>query len=314
MSESDLTAQKRPPATSVLFILLATFAGFIVIGPSLGFLIALPFFDGSLLELTAQVSNPILYPQVKIPALIVQGSATFFGLIMVPSLYWFGVEKQNVLMLVRLKSARPALLALVAILVVLFMAPNSVIIDWNAHISLPDFMQTFENAAHHLEDQAEQLTRFFTTFDSGAQFIFVFFIVAVFPAIGEELVFRGMLQVKVQQATGSAHLGIWISAVLFSAIHLQFFGFVPRVFLGALFGYLYLWSGNLLIPVFAHFVNNGFSVILIYLQQLGKLDIHVDGTDRAPWSVVIVGLLLAGGLLIFLKKVFQRNLLSSSAR
>jgi hypothetical protein len=116
-----------------------------------------------------------------------------------------------------------------------------------------------------------------------------------------------MLQPLLQRATHNAHTAIWISAFLFSALHMQFFGFVPRMLLGALFGYLYSWSGNLIVPMFAHFINNGFSVILLYLHQLGKVNIDLESTEAAPWPVVISGTILTFGLLVYLKRHFQRN-------
>ena len=81
--------------------------------------------------------------------------------------------------------------------------------------------------------------------------------IGVIPAIGEEFLFRGALQKIFSEWTKNKHLGIWISAILFSAMHLQFYGFIPRMLLGALFGYTLLWTGSLWIPIFGHFVNNG---------------------------------------------------------
>ena len=81
--------------------------------------------------------------------------------------------------------------------------------------------------------------------------------------------------------------------------------------LGALFGYLYFWSGNLIVPMFAHFINNGFSVGMLYLQQLGKVNIDVESTQAAPWPVVITGTILTFGLLIYLKKFLERKTTSA---
>ena len=96
MSEFDLIPHQRSPATSALFILLTAVFGFYLIGPAIGFLMAIPFFEGSLPDFASKLLNPLLHPEIKIPFLIMQGSATFFGLIAGPSLYWFGFEKQNI--------------------------------------------------------------------------------------------------------------------------------------------------------------------------------------------------------------------------
>jgi membrane protease YdiL (CAAX protease family) len=116
-----------------------------------------------------------------------------------------------------------------------------------------------------------------------------------------------MLQSQLQRATKNVHAAIWISAFLFSSLHMQFFGFVPRLFLGALFGYLYSWSGNLIVPVLAHFINNAFSMIMLYLHQLGKIDIDVESTKAVPWPAVISGTILTFALLVYLKILFERN-------
>jgi uncharacterized membrane protein (Fun14 family) len=116
-----------------------------------------------------------------------------------------------------------------------------------------------------------------------------------------------MLQPQLQRATRNAHVAIWISAFLFSSLHMQFFGFVPRLALGALFGYLYSWSGNLIVPIVAHFINNGFSLLMLYLHQLGKIDIDLESTKAVPWPAVISGTILTLVLLAYLKIRFERN-------
>jgi len=81
-------------------------------------------------------------------------------------------------------------------------------------------------------------------------------IIAILPAFGEELIFRGVLQKILSDLFRNKHAAVWVTALFFSAVHLQFFGFLPRLILGLAFGYLYLWSGTLWLPIIAHFVNN----------------------------------------------------------
>ena len=131
--------------------------------------------------------------------------------------------------------------------------------------------------------------------------------IAILPAIGEELVFRGMLQPELQRATGNIHAAIWISAIMFSAIHLQFFGFVPRMLLGVMFGYLYYWSGNIIIPMLAHFVNNGFSLLMVYLYQLEIISIDLESGESASPLLVAFFTLITFGLLLYLKKFHREN-------
>jgi membrane protease YdiL (CAAX protease family) len=91
---------------------------------------------------------------------------------------------------------------------------------------------------------------------------------------------------------------------------MQFFGFVPRMLLGALFGYLYVWSGNLLLPMIAHFVNNGFSVLMMYLYQRGAITMDMDSPEAAPWPLpwpLVASLTLVFVALLFYFKKYHTN-------
>jgi membrane protease YdiL (CAAX protease family) len=128
----------------------------------------------------------------------------------------------------------------------------------------------------------QELTTYLTNFENIVEFLAAIVILAVVPAIGEELLFRGILQNKITLLTKNYHVAIWVSAIIFSAIHFQFYGFVPRVLLGALFGYLYVWSGNLGVAILAHFINNGFTLFLIYaglsLDAVAPIELCVGAT------------------------------------
>jgi membrane protease YdiL (CAAX protease family) len=102
-------------------------------------------------------------------------------------------------------------------------------------------------------------------------------------------------------------VSIWVAAILFSAIHFQFFGFVPRVLLGALFGYLYYWSGNLWLAILAHFVNNGFSVLAMYFYQQGKLGFDLESPESVPLNAVIISGVLTVALLYYFYKYFENR-------
>ena len=90
--------------------------------------------------------------------------------------------------------------------------------------------------------------------------------IAILPAIGEEFLFRGVLQKLFCRLFKSDHLAIWLTAFIFSFFHFQFFGFVPRLILGLIFGYLFYWSGTLWLPVVAHFINNAVPTIQAYIE------------------------------------------------
>lgn len=305
---SDLFSHQKPAWLSVMLILVMAMLGFVVIGPLLGFFLALQFLEGDLFSLQSKLASPSDYPELKIPLFIMQGCATLVGLILGPALYIYAIEKKNpIVSLLKDKPLFSKTMGLTLIVVILFMIPNSFFIEWNAGLTLPDFLKDFEAWAREKEDLAAQLTTYLTTFDSFPEFLLAFFVIAVLAGIGEEFVFRGMLQPELHRATGNIHAAIWLSAILFSAIHLQFFGFVPRMLLGVLFGYLYYWSGHIAVPMLAHFVNNGFSVVMVYLYQLGMVNINLETTEAAPLPLVALFTIITFGLLLYLKKFHQQQ-------
>lgn len=304
---SELFEQQRPAWISVILIFIVSMLGFVVIGPIIGFILSMPFIEGGVLSFQSKLSNPTAYPELKIPFFIMQGSATFFGLILIPALYIKGFEKKNPFILFQNKTVYAQSVFATILVVVLFMIPNSFFIEWNSNLSMPDFLKGFESWAREKEDIAAELTTYLTQFDTFGHFALAFFVIAVLPGIGEELVFRGMLQPELQRATGNIHAAIWISAILFSAIHLQFFGFVPRMLLGVMFGYLYYWSGNIIIPMLAHFVNNGFSILMVYLYQLEIISIDLESGKSASPLIVALFTIITFGLLLYLKKFHREN-------
>ena len=122
----------------------------------------------------------------------------------------------------------------------------------NKQMELPAFMAPIEEWMRAQETLAEQLTTILLSSDSVWVILANLIVIAVTAGITEEFLFRGALQ---------RVIGKWVAAILFSAFHLQFYGFLPRMILGAYFGYLLYWSKSIWIPVFAHFVNNAFAVI-----------------------------------------------------
>jgi uncharacterized protein len=296
---------QRNPILSVFFILCTAVIGFVIIGPIVGFLFALPFYDGSMIELVEKITTPLQYLELRLPVLIMQGFATLVGLILIPCLYLYSFE--GVSAKAWLKNSPVSLVLVVTLATIAFMGTNSVFIEWNANFTFPDFLKDFGAWAREREDLAAALTKFFTTFETTGDFILGLFVIALLPAIGEELVFRGMLQPEFYRVSGNHHAAIWISAFIFSAFHMQFFGFVPRMLLGAFFGYLYVWSGNLWMPMIAHFVNNGFSVLMIYLYQKGTITVDMESTDAAPWPVVLSFTVVFAALMFYFHNYYRRK-------
>ncbi len=184
----------------------------------------------------------------------------------------------------------------------------SVVIEWNMNIVLPG--EAFHAWAKAKEAELKVLTEHIIDFQSTTQFVIAFLVIAVFAAIGEEVLFRGLLQNLLAKLSGNVHVAIWVSAILFSAIHLQFFGFFPRMLIGALLGYLYYWSGRLSVAMFAHFFHNGLSITAAYIvsMELSTLPVSPEQMDKAaPWSLILLFALIGTFVLIRFKNHAQEN-------
>ncbi len=159
----------------------------------------------------------------------------------------------------------------------------------NEQVNMPQWMID-------MEQKAQVLTKAFMTVNSIGGLLLNIFMIAVLPAIGEELIFRGILQRIFTDLTGKVVWGIVISAVLFSSMHMQFQGFLPRLALGVLFSYFYIWSGSLWLPIIAHFINNSIAIIgytLIYKGNLPAEAENVGGLGvRWPLGIMSLALVL----------------------
>ena len=302
MSVPNLVSD-RSPLASLLIILLNVFLGFVVVGPVLGLGIASLFYEGNLLNDIQALDNR---PGILVPLLVTQSVATFVGLIIFPILHIVAIEHKRIPPFFPPQHKPLFALFLIMALGLTFMIAISPLVEWNMNIKFPEFLKGFERWARDAEDKTAQLTKVMTSFESTGDLIIGLIVIALLPAIGEELVFRGMFQNEFFRGTGNIHVSIWMSAIIFSAIHFQFYGFLPRLLLGALFGYLYYWSGTLLVPMFAHFFNNAFGVIMIYLYRQEITELNVEENVAAPLQYVILNAALTVGLLYYIWKHYRQ--------
>ncbi len=199
------------------------------------------------------------------------------------------------------------------ILVVLFlisiMPALNIIIEWNQNITLPDWLGGIKETVISAEESAHKMMMFILRADSYFDLLVNIVVIAMIPAIGEELLFRGVIQRFLNDWLKNVHLAILISAFLFSAIHVQFFGFVPRFILGAIFGYLVYYSNSLWPAIWAHFVNNALAVTAIFYISKGDLSEEVEkfGAETPHLMFVIAGMVIAGisGYFLIKKKYSQ---------
>ena len=207
------------------------------------------------------------------------------------------------------RNASSTSIFLVAILVVFALPLINFIGEWNTRMKFPEFLAGLERWMKNAEENAAELTEAFLTVETTSGLLFNLFMIAVLPAIGEELLFRGVIQRIFTNWTRSHHWGIWISAILFSALHIQFYGFVPRMLLGVLFGYLLVWSGSMWLPIVAHFFNNGFAVVAMYLIDKNVLNPGVEeiGATSNSYYAAFLSLALVFLLMFLIKKENKGN-------
>lgn len=182
------------------------------------------------------------------------------------------------------------LIALVFSLVIVSMPLINQMMVWNEHLTFPAFLKGLEQWMQNSEEKAAELTRAFMSMSSFPDLILNLFMIALIPAIGEELIFRGVIQKLFRDLIKNSFIAILFTSILFSAIHLQFYGFLPRLMLGLILGYLLEWSGSLWLPIILHFLNNGLAVLLAYFYP----EIPSDELGTNPgesWQVILSAVL-----------------------
>ena len=177
------------------------------------------------------------YPNMYDAVMALQAFSTPIPFIAAAFFFWYFIEKQTVNDFSLQETSLPILL-LVGILVIGFMPFDTIFIELNQKLVLPESMKGIQDWMKKSEDATGELTKFLTDFKSPSQLIIALVVVAILAGISEELIFRGVLQNIALKAFKNPHVAIWFAAFWFSFIHFQFFGFMPRMFLGALFGYL----------------------------------------------------------------------------
>jgi membrane protease YdiL (CAAX protease family) len=162
----------------------------------------------------------------------------------------------------------------------------------NNKLDLPEWMRDIENKMKELEEGADWLTKLFLNSKNTNDLAVNVFMIAILPAIGEEFLFRGVLQRLFIEWTKNRHTGVFLVAFLFSFIHLQFYGFVPRFLLGLYFGYLMVWSSSIWVPVAGHFVNNVLAVIYYHFSSkpMGETTMDKIGTEPSVNSALFISI------------------------
>lgn len=303
-------SEERPAFVSFIYLLLLALTGAVVF-TILAFLVGFFVFGSSVLL----QSQDMLTGGKELGFLKMVQVASTIGTFIVPAFIYACLKSSNPLAYLNLsKPVKPAFIVL-AIVTVISSGP---FLEWtitvNKQMDLPGFLNQLEQWMRAQENQLEILTMQLLKMDNFYDLLINIIMIAILPAIGEELIFRGCLQKIFIQWTKNYHWGIWLAAITFSAIHLQFFGFIPRMLLGAMFGYFLIWSKSIWIPILAHFVNNATAVISAYVYQ--RNGASLDKINEAPYSpslyLYMCSIFLTGALLWYFDKKSTENLKTST--
>lgn len=280
------------PFSKILMSVIISLASLLLVS-ILGFVLALLIFDVEMNQIAVSVADPMNPANLSLLKYfqILQG----IGLFILPALLiailffekgplQFGYRKG------------PSFVSIFWVIVVIFFGLPVInqLTAWNMSLKLPGFLSGIEEAMKRMEDSAALLTEAFLSTKSIWGLIVNLLMIAVIPAIGEELFFRGILQKFIIDWTKNPLRGIIITAFFFSFFHLQFYGFLPRFYLGVLFGLMYYWSGTIWLPIIAHFINNGAAVMVYFFFGKEVVENNLDsvGTLDNNWFLFFISLLL----------------------
>lgn len=282
---------QRHPFISLLLLLLLMFAGAVVF-MFLAFIAVVAVY-GMKEMLNASSGTASSIGVIKLLQLFIST-----GMFIVPALFFARLETKNWMAYLKFKSF-PIILLLIAVLIMISSGPMlELSAELNKSMKLPDFLKELERWMLSKEFQMAEMTKQLLKMNTIGVLLFNILMLAIIPAIGEELIFRGCLQKIFAKWSGNKHIAVWVTAIVFSAIHVQFYGFLPRMLLGALFGYFLIWSGTIWIPILGHFVNNAVAVVTAYVYQQKGISLDkLDQPDPVAFYLYVISFLACSALL-----------------
>ncbi len=171
----------------------------------------------------------------------------------------------------------------------------------NKMLPLPEWMMQAESSTEGLLEAIIAKENFY-------EIIVNVILIAVIPGIGEEMMFRGIVQKQIGRFLQNEHVQVWVAAGIFSAIHMQFQGFFARMILGALLGYMYVWTRNLWVPIIIHFLNNGVQVVGLYAMNIKPSEMDkVGNMDKIPWYITLLMAIASLGMTLFLGRMVEER-------
>lgn len=260
------------PGTRILFLLLLWFAGLLISGLLLTLVSFIPALSGN--------ARASIYTGT-----VIQSVVAF----MLPALFDARLGGGNVWTNLKLMSDRlmGQKIAFGISAFILSYGVVSFLNQWNQSIALPERFQSVEEWMRALEDSAMEVTHLLLSGGTTLHLLLNVLIVAGLAAMAEEIFFRGALQQLLAKKFRNGHAAVWGAALIFSVIHFQFYGFFPRLVLGALLGYLFLYTRNLWVPILVHFINNATVILLHHFWSDSEWMLSLEETEiTVPFATV----------------------------
>jgi len=289
-------SEQRHPFSALFLLLLLALTGVVIFT-------TLAVFIGTLIYRPESFKDLLSGNNIGFQKLMLALSS--IGMFIIPALFFAYRESGNARSYLKLYMPKPLYLVLLALIVMICSTP---FLEWtifiNQQMKLPGILEEVERWMRNKEDELAELTKSLLLMKNIPALALNIIVIALIPALGEELTFRGCIQQIFSRWAGNKHLGIWIAAIIFSAIHVQFYGFIPRMLLGAMFGYLFVWTKSIWVPVTAHFYNNASAVVTAYtMQKQGtSLDTLTEPADF-KWYWALASLILTALLLWIIKRI-----------
>jgi uncharacterized protein len=294
--------QRTQPSPAIQLILfIGITVGAMLIGYLLGALVIFAVYG---LETLMQLAQLNLSNSNTINALwILQVVSTTIPLFIAPVIFANVIVKEPREYLKPAWSFPPVLLVLVFCIMFISSPLIEFLANINQKMSFPPSLKFIYDWMREKEDTTKKLTGILLQMKTVGSMIRNVIIVGLLTAIAEEFMFRGVIQTIFTRWTKNYHAAIWITAILFSSFHMEFLGFLPRMMLGALLGYMVAWSGSIWPAVWGHFINNGTAVVVTYLYQHKKIKVNPDDQHMFNYAAYIISLIIVLFLLFMYHKL-----------
>ena len=288
-----------------LLIFCSIFLAALVIFNLVGFLIVREVYGEKTLDGIASLSAST--PHI-LPALwIVQITGTTIPIFAAPVFFSWVIAHQPQGYLKTNSRFHWGLLVLVFLILALSMPTMELLSNINEKMKMPQGLKGLEDWMKTSEKQAADITDIMLNVKTIGGLIFNVLLIGLATAIAEELMFRGVLQTIFLKWTKSVHAAVWITAILFSAFHIEFYGFLPRLLLGVLFGYFVAWSGSIWPAVWAHFLNNGVDVVVSYLFQHKLIKMNPDDQHVFNYAGYLISLVILVVLMLIFRRIASED-------